>query len=116
MNPLEIEQALVNLINNGIQSAVEAPRVVISSRHTGRAVRLTIADNGCGVSRQTHSHMFDPFFTTRQSEGGTGLGLSLVYGIVSDHGGTVEAVSNRDQGITVIVEIPLQPAVAANRE
>ncbi len=110
MNPLEIEQALVNLINNAIEAAPAAPRVVISSCRSSAAVRLKISDNGRGMTRQTHSHMFDPFFTTRRDEGGTGLGLSLVYGIISDHGGTVEAITNHDQGITVVVEIPIQPA------
>jgi len=52
--------------------------------------------------------MFDPFFTTRRLKGGTGLGLSLVYGIVSDHGGTVEAIRNNAPGTTIVVELPIQ--------
>ncbi len=70
------------------------------------------ADNGRGMRDETRAHMFDPFFTTRRSDGGTGLGLSLVYGIVYDHGGTLEVISNQDQGTRVIVELPLSPAPA----
>ena len=107
MNPLEIEQVLVNLINNGIESAVASPHVVVCSRHVGDVVQLAISDNGRGVSEETRAQMFDPFYTTRRSEGGTGLGLSLVYGIVADHGGTVRAENNRDHGITVVIELPV---------
>jgi len=112
MNPLEIEQVVVNLINNGIESADVAPRVSISSSQAGGAVRLTISDNGRGISSATRAHMFDPFYTTRRAEGGTGLGLSLVYGIVSDHGGTVQAATNEECGTTVIVELPVPTAGA----
>ncbi|HEY4313621.1 MAG TPA: ATP-binding protein [Pirellulales bacterium] len=113
MNRLEIEQVLVNLINNGIESAANSPHVVISSGLAGGAARLEISDNGRGMSDQTRAHMFDPFFTTRRSDGGTGLGLSLVYGIVYDHGGTLEVISKQDQGTKVIVELPLSPTSTA---
>lgn len=109
MNQLEMEQVFVNLINNGIEAADKAPHVIISSQHDGLRVRLTITDNGRGVSEEALAHMFDPFFTTRRAEGGTGLGLSLVYGIVADHGGTVEASHNGDLGTMVVVELPIQP-------
>jgi len=108
MNPLEVEQVIVNLINNGIEAADASPQVHITTSLEHGMVRLTVSDNGRGLSEDIRAHMFDPFFTTRRLKGGTGLGLSLVYGIVSDHGGTVEAIRNNAPGTTIVVELPIQ--------
>jgi C4-dicarboxylate-specific signal transduction histidine kinase len=110
MNPLEIEQVLVNLINNGIEAGAAAPHVVVHSSQVGEVVRLVVSDNGPGVSDETRAKMFDPFYTTRRTEGGTGLGLSLAYGIVADHGGTIRVDNRRASGLTVIIELPVATA------
>jgi signal transduction histidine kinase len=64
------------------------------------------------MTKDQVEHAFDPFYTTRLEQGGTGLGLSTCHGIVADHGGTVELQSKERQGTTVIIELP----IADNRE
>jgi signal transduction histidine kinase len=72
----------------------------------GRYVRLQVIDNGCGMDETTLKRAFDPFFTTRQPGEGTGLGLSVVHGIVQSHRGGVEIHSRVHQGTTVVVYLP----------
>ncbi len=106
LNPVELEQVFVNLICNGIESADASPSIIITTEQVGSAVRVIVRDNGRGVSRDDRSRIFDPFYTTRQAEGGTGLGLSLAYGIVTDHGGTIRVESVAGRGTQMIVELP----------
>jgi two-component system, NtrC family, sensor kinase len=72
-------------------------------------VRIEIVDNGPGIPEQVLSHIFDPFFTTKQEGEGTGLGLSLVYGIVETHGGQIKARNVPGGGAAFIIELPLRP-------
>ena len=107
MNPLEIELVLVNLLRN----AVEAGRgnAVISIR-TGPAeggVRVAVNDNGCGMNKEQIAHVFDPLYTTRRQAGGSGLGMSIAYGIVQKHEGRIEVQSQPGSGTTVIIDLPV---------
>lgn len=111
LNRVELEQALLNLIRNGIEAAVEAPRIAITTQRTADAVRVTVADNGRGIHTDDRRHVFDPFFTTRQKEGGTGLGLSLAYAIVTDHGGAIRVETSDAGGTTMIVDLPVQAGI-----
>ncbi len=106
LNVVELEQVFVNLIRNAIESAGTPPRVSIATEVVGSRVRITVRDNGPGVSDEDRSRIFDPFYTTRQAAGGTGLGLSLAYGIISDHGGTIQVGKVTSGGTTMIVELP----------
>ena len=76
----------------------------------GRHVALTISDDGCGMSKETAKRAFDPFFTTKPPGRGTGLGLSMVYGIVKNHGGTVQLDSEPAEGTTVRIYLPAHSA------
>jgi two-component system, cell cycle sensor histidine kinase and response regulator CckA len=105
LNPLEIEQVFVNLIRNGIEAADEAPRIKIASEMVRSVVRITVGDNGRGVSPDDRSRIFDPFFTTRRGSEGAGLGLSVSYGIVTDHGGTIRVESAPGGGTIMVVEL-----------
>ena len=107
LNPVELEQVFVNLIRNGVESADVAPRILIRSTLVGATVYVSVCDNGRGVRREDRSRIFDPFYTTRQSEGGTGLGLSLTYGIVTDHGGTIRIEDAPAGGTIMQVELPV---------
>lgn len=107
LNPLELEQVFINLIRNGIESAIDAPRIVIRSELVGDMVRVSVRDFGRGISDEQRNRVFDPFYTTRQTEGGTGLGLSLAYGIISGHGGRIEVENAPGGGAIVIVELPI---------
>ena len=106
LNPVELEQVFVNLICNGVEAADGSPRVLVRSEQIGTQVRIMFRDNGRGVAVDDRSRIFDPFYTTRQDEGGTGLGLSLAYGIVTDHGGTIRVDSAADGGTEMIIDLP----------
>ncbi|MBB83295.1 MAG: hypothetical protein CL931_05725 [Deltaproteobacteria bacterium] len=90
MTPIELEQVFVNLIQNAIEAQPRGARISVSSRATAEdRVEVILADDGPGVAEMDAPSVFDPFFTTRLRDGGTGLGLSVAHGIVVDHGGTM---------------------------
>ena len=72
-------------------------------------VRIEISDTGPGIPDDILSHIFDPFFTTKQEGEGTGLGLSLVYGIVQNQGGEIKVRSTLGEGATFIIDLPIMP-------
>jgi len=110
-NPIELEQVFSNLIRNSIEAGGEGTRIRVSIREVaGRDLRITVEDDGRGIPPNQADRLFDPFFTTRRTEGSAGLGLSSVHSIISDHGGAVDVQSRPGGGTTVIVELPgLEP-------
>jgi len=72
-----------------------------------------VGDNGCGIAPENLNRIFEPFFTTKPVGSGTGLGLSLSYGIVNRHGGRIEVASVVGQGTRFTVHLPVQPPQAA---
>jgi PAS domain S-box-containing protein len=90
-DPLEIEQVIINLINNGIDAAKSGPEpwVRIEAFEENGEVVIRILDSGPGVSREVESRLFEPFFTTKEVGEGTGLGLSISKGILSQHNATL---------------------------
>jgi two-component system NtrC family sensor kinase len=110
-NPTELEQALFNLLQNALNACDPGGRIEVATTRVADAdmLRLTVRDDGCGMSDADRARAFDPFFTTRFDAGGTGLGLSTCHGIVTEHGGTIELTSAPGRGTTVTVELPLDP-------
>ncbi len=102
-NVAELEQVFCNLILNGVQAM--SGRGTITLR-TGTSGTISVEDEGPGIPVDVLPHIFEPFFTTKGVGEGTGLGLSVSYGIVADHGGTFEADSTR-RGARFIVHLPL---------
>jgi signal transduction histidine kinase len=94
----------VNLIQNSVQAG--ASRVEIRTQRTEEDVRLSVRDDGEGMTPERAARIFDPFYTSRASEGGTGLGLSILHGIVRDHGGRVDVRTEPGQGTTITAIFP----------
>jgi two-component system NtrC family sensor kinase len=109
----QLRQVFVNLILNACDAMPDGGTLAVSSEKTdeGRTVEIAIADTGAGIAPEHLSRIFDPFFTTKQM--GTGLGLSVVYGVVEKHGGSMKAQSRLGEGTTMTVRLPLAGEAAA---
>jgi signal transduction histidine kinase len=107
--PRQIVQVLVNLLVNAGQATASGGVVRISTRREGNAVRVEVRDTGTGMSEETKGRLFEPFFTTKPAGEGTGLGLSVVHGIITSHGGRIEVESELGQGTAFILSLPRAP-------
>jgi signal transduction histidine kinase len=105
----QIEQVLINLITNAVQAMQHGGSLRVSLNKSGGKVSIGIQDTGTGIPKQNLNRIFDPFFTTKPEGEGTGLGLSVSYGIVSRHGGTIEVESELGWGTTFMVLLPEDP-------
>lgn len=90
MSPIEIEQMFVNLLRNAVESLEHGVQIKVRARVERDDVVVEIEDDGRGIAEGDRVSVFDPFFTTRLREGGSGLGLSVVHGVVLDHGGSID--------------------------
>ena len=85
-------------------------RVVAGIHKRGKYVTIRVTDTGAGIPKEIQRTIFEPFVTTKEEGKGVGLGLSVVHGIVSQHGGTVEVSSEEGKGTTFTVNLPLGEA------
>ena len=118
----QLEQVILNLCANAVDAMRETGgmlEVCIETveltpawvaRHPplqpGPHLRLTVRDSGCGMTPEIREHIFEPFFTTKGAGGGTGMGLAIVHGIVTRHGGVITVESTPDQGTAFHLYIP----------
>ena len=104
----ELKQVIINLVINSIQAIELSGLVRVSASRDGGEgmIRITVDDTGEGMSREVLAHIFDPFFTTKGRSGGTGLGLSVVYGIVKKYGGRIDVESRVGAGTKVSLVLP----------
>jgi len=109
-DPGEIQQCVINLLFNAMEAIPGTGTVTIRTQldQTHRQVRLEVEDTGVGVPQDKRSQIFEPFFTTKSQDKGVGLGLSVVYGIIKEHQGTVYVKSELGQGSTFIIRFPLE--------
>jgi signal transduction histidine kinase len=110
MDHFQIQQVFLNIIINAefaMQEAHHKGKLVITKEKLDGIIRISFADDGPGISKENLKHIFDPFFTTKEVGKGTGLGLSICHGIVTEHGGKIYARSEKGQGTTFIIELPL---------
>lgn len=120
-DPGQIEQVLVNLAVNARDAMPRGGRLTIVTSNLvvdesferthpamapGHYVRLVVHDTGIGMNEATRKRAFEPFFTTKEPGEGTGLGLATCYGIIAQHGGTIDLVSAPGQGTTVTIFLP----------
>jgi len=122
VNPTQFHQVVMNLLTNAWHALppdggtirvelhhvriTEANRAEFAELPLGDAVKLTIADTGCGMNQATLGRIFDPFFTTKPPGQGTGLGLAVVHGIVRSHGGAIAVSSRLGEGTTFDIVLP----------
>jgi histidine kinase len=104
-NKGELNQAILNLLNNGIGAG--ANRIQINNSIDGDYLKCEIEDNGKGIPQDKLSKIFDPFFTTKEVGKGMGLGLSIVYSNINHHNGRIEVSSKVNQGTTFKLFLPL---------
>jgi signal transduction histidine kinase len=109
----KVDQALLNIVLNAIQASERQTLIEIRTRPDGEAaVVVEIEDHGGGIAPEHLPHIFEPFFTTKPVGAGTGLGLSVSYGVVRDQGGTIEVESVVGRGSLFRIRIPLRPRTA----
>ena len=104
----ELKQVVINLVTNAVQAIDGSGRVLVSTRPLpGARISLAVADSGSGISKEMVSRIFDPFFTTKSNGVGTGLGLSVVYGIVTKHAGTIGVRTREGGGTRITLGLPV---------
>ncbi|MCM2286421.1 MAG: PAS domain-containing protein [Desulfobacula sp.] len=121
IDPSQIDQILANLCVNARDAIKDVGKVTIETGNIsfdetyceehagfipGNYVLIGVSDNGCGMDRETTTHLFEPFFTTKKKGEGTGLGLSTIYGIVKQNNGFINIYSELDQGTTFKIYLP----------
>jgi len=106
--PQDIGRVLLNLINNAFQASagVERPLVIVSTKLLPKGIEISVQDNGPGIPDSIKDKIFQPFFTTKPTGQGTGLGLSLSYDIVKAHGGELKMETIESEGTRFIIHLP----------
>ena len=108
-DPDQLSQVLINLIMNAIHAMPEGGTLRIGIASADNTVKLTVADSGHGIPADALKKVFDPFFTTKEFGKGTGLGLTVVKGILEEHGGSIAVESQEGKGTTFTILLPTVP-------
>jgi len=121
IDPGEFQDAILNMVINARDAMPNGGRLLIETNnksldadyaafspdaHAGDYVQLTLSDTGCGMDKTTQEHMFEPFYTTKEKDKGTGLGMSMVYGFVRRFNGFIQVYSEIDVGTTLRLYLP----------
>jgi signal transduction histidine kinase len=114
--PQDIGRVIMNLLNNAFYAVTEKqeyssneyePQVILSTKNSNGYAEITIEDNGNGIDKKNLEKIFQPFFTTKPTGQGTGLGLSLAYDIVKAHGGEIRVKTKEGEGTEFVIHLPL---------
>jgi PAS domain S-box-containing protein len=110
-DPGQIQQCLLNLIFNSMESMPEGGTIMVTTcmDPAKPQLRLEVQDTGVGIPENMISQIFEPFFSTKTQDKGVGLGLSVIYGIVKEHGGSIYVKSDVGKGAHFILRFPLEP-------
>jgi len=105
-NPSELREVFINLIFNACESMLLGGKIIFRTKLEGESVVVTVTDTGMGMDQEVKKRAFDPFFTTKGVKG-IGLGLSVAYGIIIRHQGTIDFESQPGEGTTFIIKLPI---------
>jgi signal transduction histidine kinase len=114
--PQDIGRVLLNLYNNAFYAVNEKkkssgenykPAVSVQTKKENNRIRIIVSDNGNGISQNIVDKIFQPFFTTKPTGQGTGLGLSLSYDIIKAHGGEIKVESKENEGTEFIIQLSI---------
>ena len=108
-DPNQLRQVVLNLVVNAIQATPPEGTVEVTTAISAGEVIFAVQDKGHGMPEEVRKHLFLPFFTTKDIGQGTGLGMSVVHGIVTAHGGTIQVDSAPERGTRIEVHLPLKP-------
>ncbi|MCF3111935.1 GHKL domain-containing protein [Niabella sp. CC-SYL272] len=113
--PGKINQVIMNIVTNAIQAIQERIHedgkqgvLTIKTWEEDQMVKMSIGDNGMGMTEDVKNKIFDPFFTTKDVGAGTGLGLAIVQGIIERHNGTIQVFTERGRGTTFVISLPVR--------
>jgi CheY-like chemotaxis protein len=117
VDPDQIQQVFFNVIKNAEQAMIDAKgggQLTVVTKGTPEGVSIAIADDGPGIPPDIQRRIFDPFFTTKDAGQGTGLGLTICYSILDEHGGRISAENRPEGGAVFTIELPLGTADEAD--
>lgn len=103
---LRLEQVCINIINNAVEAMNNNGDIFIATYEKGNHVIVEIRDTGCGISKETMPRLFEPFFSTKDTGSYVGLGLSICYSIIDEHKGHIKIDSRKEEGTTIIIDLP----------
>jgi len=104
VDPNQMQQVFCNLFLNAIDAMKAGGQLSIATKTESDNIEITISDTGKGISKKDLEHIFDPFYTTKET--GTGLGMSIIYGIIKEHKGQIQVENGKDKGTQIIITIP----------
>lgn len=107
-NPSQLEQVFMNIVSNALDSMPRGGELRIATRKIDNRVEITFTDTGCGIKSEDMNKVFNPFFTTKRPGRGVGLGLSVSYGIIKEHGGEIGVESEEGKGSIFTIRLPVQ--------
>jgi len=107
----QIQQVVLALAMNALEATPAGGRVTVTARPDPEAhgIVITVSDTGCGIAEEDRERVFEPFFTTKAAGKGVGLGLAVVYGIVSRHRGRIDVQSRVGEGTVFTIRLPQRP-------
>lgn len=111
-----IEQVLINMIHNAVQAMPEKGDLTVRLACVNNTAQITIQDTGAGIEPENLKRIFDPFFTTKPEGEGTGLGLSVSYGIIANHRGHIDVKSEVGKGTAFTIVLPMQQSTSSQGE
>lgn len=110
-DPNQVQQVLVNVIINAVHASGPDSVISIYGQNIDNIIRLEIIDQGCGIPESDITKVFNPFYTSKKEGEGTGLGLSVSYGIINKHSGRIQLENIPDGGVKATIELPVSQSI-----